>query len=226
MNSALLCLLSLLLLSCNAIFNPKPTDTKWLDISGVMVVPHSKGWLVNTPSRRIVVTCTHSNPTFNTVVGFVDSNNENVYRKVVKTSRIAIQPYKKMELDLSVPLYENFYTIDITVCLIDTEAPMFASAYNIASSVNEKEWGYSINKRTEYDSFVIAKNKNNRVLSRKRFDILAEQGDSGLPWFNSQNEVFSHYTLAWGGYGPDYTDQVINAALIAAINELEQAATD
>jgi hypothetical protein len=225
--SILLALISWMLVSCSNLHYLKtgdfkrPTNTSWLDISGVMVVPHSKGWLLDSSSRRVVFTCTHSNPAPGTIVGFYNNGDEILYRKIVQVIRINAQPYKKIELDLSTPTYENFFTSDISVCLIDETLPETVTSYKIAAKSTEREWYYNINKRNEFDVFTISRNSNNRVLVRKTFAIMTEQGDSGLPWFNSNNEVISHTTLAYAGYGPDYTDIAIRTAIDSAVTELE-----
>lgn len=222
-----LALISWMLISCSNLHHLKtgdikrPTDTSWLDVSGVMVVPHSKGWLLDSPSRRVVFTCTHSNPAPGTIVGFYNNGDEIIYRKIVQVIRINAQPYKKQVLDLSTPTYENFFTSDISVCLLDETLPETVTSYKLAAKSTEREWYYNINKRNERDVFIISRNSNNRVIVRKTFRIMAEQGDSGLPWFNSNNEVISHTTLAYAGYGPDYTDRAIRIAIDSAVAELE-----
>lgn len=225
--SILLVFISWVLVSCGNLQQlttgnfKRPTDPSWLDISGVMVIPHSKGWLLDSSSRRVVFTCTHSNPAPGTVVGFYSEDDITVYRKIVRVERVDVQPYKNRILDISTPTYDNFFTSDISVCLVDEAIPETVTAYKLATKSTETEWYYNINKRNELDVFTISRNSNNRILFRKSFRIMAEKGDSGLPWFNSKNEVISHTTLAYAGYGPDYTDSAIRAAIDKAVAELE-----
>ena len=194
-------------------------DLKTINTSGVLTKEHSKGWLYNSPSRRIVFTCTHSNPTVGTIVGFNDGKGGFLERKVIKTFTINVSMFR--DEPLSKATNENLLNSDTTICVLDKAVPNTHKAYSLAHKTKDKDWVIAYHQDDTMSIAHLNTNENSAVVDRKSTDRLIMAGDSGLPWFNEKGEVLSHTTLIHQGFGPHYTHPLMAAALYKALEDAE-----
>lgn len=167
-------------------------DYSNVDQSGVMQHQVIKGWLANTTSRKVAVTCTHSNPSVNARVWFVDRDGTKVYYTVTGVFKV-IAPGVGTS------------GCDITVLTLDSPIDRRFTAYNYAASVKRMDWVNVVNRygRIINANIVCGPNSPTASLSGKTEKLIP--GDSGLPWFNLNNEVVGHTTLGDKGFGPVYS---------------------
>ena len=199
-------------------------DTSSLDLSGVMQSRYSKGWLVNTPSRRVAVTCTHSNPSVGTDVWFVDSLGNKEHRTIVNvnTIRLSVHDGKPVPLDFSKgTIFDHFYASDITVVLLDQSAPSFVHAYDYATSVGSGSWVEVVNQKAVVINGLLYFTSDCSTAVVKYGTQKLIPGDSGLPWFNTKNQVISHSTGGDMGYGTIYSHPLILDTFKNTINITE-----
>ena len=204
-----LLLLSLMVLACSQ--DPKSAPPTKINSSGVLKYHWSKGWLVNTPSRRVALTCSHSNPSTGTKIGFEDERGVMTYRQVAKV-------FKVVSKDGS----EN----DVSVLLLTEDAPPWAMAYEYAPKVKNGEEVRVLNQFGQIITGNVKFTPDSAVcdLDNPSGKIIA--GDSGLPWFNSKGQIVSHNKAAAEGFyifGPLYSSPIIFSSFLEKIQEAESA---
>lgn len=200
-----------------------------LDTSGVVMKGNTKGALINTPSRKIITTCTHTGPRSGSIVYFQDGIGGLIERKVVKVYNIDVPIYNYPGENFgpdAKPNYQNFFKSDISVCVLEEPAPAQATAYNIAYKTKDYEWAYSTHKNGDIDTFTCELRDDAAIVLRENYTRHAEAGDSGMPWFNTKNEVIATTTLIWQGWAALYSHPFVYGELTRVINEAEQFAVN
>jgi hypothetical protein len=190
------------------------------DVSGVLTKPHCKGWLYKSPSRRIVLTCTHAGPIVGGTVGFNDGKGGYVERKIVKVYKLNVSMFR--DAPLGPPTNENLLNSDTSVCVLDSAVPLNHTAYSLAHKVKDGDWVIAYHQDHTLSVSHLNTNSNSAVVNRVSFDRLIKGGDSGLPWFNERGEVISHTTLTSQGFGPLYTHPLMAPYLYRALEEAEE----
>ena len=183
----------------------KPNPQK-IDTTGVMYHKWSKGWLVNTPSRQVAITSTHSNPSVGTQVSFTDNTGAKHERVIVNTFPVYL-PIKENEsipVDFTGNLFNHFFAGDITVVVLDSPLPSTVKAYNPAYKTKHKSWVMLYNQEKQLIPAQIIVKENNIIGTTTTYQYGLKPGDSGLPWFNDKNEVVSHTITGEIGYGTVY----------------------
>jgi len=199
-------------------------DTSAIDLSGVMQSRYSKGWLVNTPSRRVAITCTHSNPSIGTDVWFVDSLGHKEHRIIINvhTLRLSVHAGKPIPMDFSQgTIFDHFYASDITVVILDQPAPAFAHAYTYDMNTSSGSWVNVVNQKGAIINGLLYFTSDCSMAVVKYGTQQVIPGDSGLPWFNVKNQVISHSTGGIMGYGTVYSHPLILDAFKSAIDTAE-----
>ena len=195
-------------------------DTSQIDTSGAMFHYCSKGWLADTPSRRVAVTCTHSNPSAGITVTF---GAQAISRKVIRTYpvRVPITPDGSVPTDFSRVIFEHFFAGDVTVLVLDEAVPQGIRAYQLAASVKDGEWVMPLDQNHVTGTAQINLHGSDLMATLRNKSHAPIGGDSGLPWFNARNEVVSHWTAGATGYGPVYSNPLMSGVLRATLNEAE-----
>jgi hypothetical protein len=180
-----------------------------VDQSGVMQHQTIKGWLANTPSRRVAVTCSHANPAVNARVWFVDKTGDKTYYTVTGTFKV-IAPGPGSQ------------GCDITVLSLDRPVDPRFTAYNYATSVKRMDWVNVVNRYGRIISANIVCGPDSPAASLSGQTEKLIPGDSGLPWFNLANQVVGHTTLGDKGFGPVYSHPLILGKLQEALAAAEK----
>lgn len=231
MKNIITLLLALICISCseivinkNSIFsgNFKKPDVSNMDFSGVTTKEHCKGWLYNSPSRRIVFTCTHVGPRVGSIVGFNSEKGKFYERKVVKVYNINCSMFR--DEPLSKPTSDNFFNSDISICVLDEAVPATYKAYNLSHKVEDDSWVISYHQDNTVSVAHLNVNENSAIVERKSVNKLLIGGDSGLPWFDDRGNVVSHTTLINQGFGPLYTHPLVRPQLYKTLEEAEDYA--
>ena len=188
----------------------KPKQPKTLpDTSGVLNYGWSKGWLVDTPSRRVCVTCSHSNPRPGIVVGFPNGDKRTV---------LGVFP-------VIADMAPGQAGCDVSIITLTEPAPITAAAYQIAAPKNgSKIW--ILTQRGDFVTATLAFDRSSAcgVAEKKSEDIIA--GDSGLPWFDSSGNVLTHnYRSARYNetFGPLYGHKNLIAAFKETVEKAESS---
>lgn len=227
-------MLCLLLVGCDVVIRPetilngkisRPKIEK-LDDSGVLYQGLTKGALVDTPSRQIIVTCTHTGSRKGSSVYFRDQNGEFTEIKLQKVFAVEFPVYDPIQYifdkDYNKPEYDNFYNSDVTVGVLVEPAPTWAKAYPIAKSLKKGEWCYSTHQDFQLDTFIAMIKKDIALVERNSYTKLVIPGDSGLPWFNLNNELIATTTLTSDGTAACYAHPLMQKELLAIIQEAEK----
>jgi hypothetical protein len=195
-----------------------------IDVSGVVWsdYPHgngngyNKGWVINIPSRDVVIVCKHANPSTtgkNNEVYVRDHNRIIHRRKIVKIDKA---PF-------GIGATGEYYNGgDIALCKLDRPLPSDVRAYTICS---EKSFIFgrkvsTIHQDSGFSSGRIIKRGSAAYLKTRKRTRKLVAGDSGLPWFvwdskASEWKVISHSFRGDNGEGPWYTmiaDEIMTRA--------------
>lgn len=200
----------------------KIADFKHIDSSGVLNEQVVKGWLFNSPSRRVVVMAAHTGPTYGTPLTIVDNSGVRHNFKLVYVKRLDLQVIKNRP---PTPFsQEDLFAGDTSIGILDRPAPNHLMGYNLAKSVKNSELVASIHQDLLFSYGRLVTRTSSAMLSRRDGDRLVIPGDSGLPWFNVKNEVVTHNTLGNDGHGPSYTHILINKELKSELDNVEKIA--
>jgi hypothetical protein len=200
----------------------KPNVEKF-DVSGVLTKPHCKGWLYNSPSRRIIFTCTHAGPVIGSVVGF-NGPDGYVERKIVKVYKLNVSMVR--DVPLGTPTTDNLLNSDTSVCILDKPMPIEHKAYSLAHKVKDGDWVITYHQDNTLSVAHLNTNSNSAILNRVSVDRIIRPGDSGLPWFSEKGDVISHTTLVDRGFGPHYTHPAMTPDLYRILDEAEEYASN
>jgi rare lipoprotein A len=118
---------------------------------------------------------------------------------------------------------DDLFAGDITIGVLDRPAPANLKAYDIASKVIEKEWIAVQNQEFLISMGRLITREGAAIASLKNSDIIMIAGDSGLPWFNKENEIVSHNTLGGDGHGPLYCHLFIDKQLKNELKSVESS---
>jgi hypothetical protein len=232
MKNIYLIIFALLLSSCSDVVINKHSITSGnytkpnienFDVSGVLTKPHCKGWLYKSPSRRIILTCTHVVPIVGGTVGFNDGKGGYVERKIVKVYKLNVSMFR--ETLLGPPTNENLLNSDTSVCVLNSAVPPDHKAYSLAHKVEDGDWVIAYHQDDTLSVAHLNTTSNSAILNRVSVDRLIKGGDSGLPWFNEKGEVISHTTLIDQGFGPHYTHPLMTPYLYHTLDEAEKFAS-
>ena len=200
-----------LFLRYRALRATQPSGTA-VDISGVLLQRFAGGWLVNTPSRRVAVTCTHSNPSIPMDVWFVDNGVRYTYAVV-----------KVLPLNISVdgspigsPNESNFFNGDVTVLVLGQQVDRKFTAYDYASGVSTGAQVDVVNQQKGIVSGKFVFNGSGVMATLSNATGHFAAGDSGMPWFDQHNRVIGHTVFGDRGFGCIYS----SARMFNKLNEL------
>lgn len=230
MKTILLIFFAILLSSCSDVIINKHSivsgnyikpNIENFNVSGVLTKPHCKGWLYNSPSRRIIFTCTHVGPNIGSTVGF-NGPNGYVERKIVKVYKLNVSMVR--DTPLGQPTRDNLLNSDTSVCVLDKPVSLDHKAYSLAHKVKHGDWVIAYHQDDTLSVAHLNTNNNSAILNRISVDRLIKGGDSGLPWFNEKGEVISHTTLIDQGFGPHYTHPLMTPYLYHTLDEAEKFA--
>ena len=230
MKAILICLL-LFVTSCGDVIinkhsimscNFKKPDIEHLNFSGVLKEGNHKGWLYDSPSRRVIVTCSHTGPAYGRPVVLIDKNGNSITRQIIKVYKIEVS----MERDkpLTAPIPQNLLNSDTSVCVLDKPVPPEYKAYSLAHKIQDGDWVIAYHQDNTASIAYVATNENTAIVSRSSADRPMLQGDSGLPWFSEHGNVMSHTTLTEKGHGPLYTHPLVRGQLYKYLDEAEEFA--
>lgn len=187
--------------------------TNTIDTSGVVWsdYPHgngngyNKGWLLNTPSRDVVVICKHANPSVggkNNEIFVRDRNKFIIRRKIIKIDNASFD----------IGSTDKYYNGgDIALCKLDAPLPLDVRAYNMYTNTRFI-YGLKIATLHQDLSFsegsITHRGKVAHLRTRNRTSDLTP-GDSGLPWFawdddDKEWKVVTHSFRGDHGEGPWY----------------------
>ena len=214
--------------------DPKPSS---IDISGIVWsdYPHYgngwiKGFLLNTPSRDIIVTAKHCSPSTlgpNNKVVFFDNNGERIERTIISVNKDNYKLDGKTdspEINMGKP--ERYYLGgDVAICKLDEPLPSNIKEYNICTSekiISKRSICFN-QKKQPTSAVTFFSDSLAWVIGRKRkLDgdrLLLKAGDSGLPWFVWNDGEWQIITVTsrgeWGegsflGHKFIYTDLINN----------------
>jgi hypothetical protein len=220
-------LVFLSLMSCavtdTLIHGGKIADFKNLDVTGVATEQSVKGWLYNSPSRRLVVVSAHTGPRVGSKVTMIDASGIRHTFTFVDVEYPIFQVIK--DRPPTPMLIDDLFAGDITIGVLDRPAPDNIKAYNIAKFVRNKEPVTVIHQDFEHSVGRLFTRTSDAVLSVENSDKLLTAGDSGLPWFNLKNEVVSHNTLGNYPHGPSYSHVFIYKQLVKELQIVEDRVT-
>jgi len=190
--------------------NPGPTS---INRTGIVCSDHPvlgngwiKGWVVNVPSKDIIIVCNHSNPSTNTPsnkIYVVDKFGTKIERTIVALTCDKYTISNDREESLT-----RYRGGDIAICKVDTPFPDTVKAYNFSIeddalgkiAVTFDQHGRVSMSRIHYG------NKTAWIFGKDRDPFLIP-GDSGTPWFIWENDewrVITHTTVGSFGEGPYY----------------------
>jgi hypothetical protein len=196
-------------------------DFHRLDTSGVCTERETKGWLYNSPSRRIVVVSAHTGPVIGSPVTMIDPSGVRHHFKLVDVRYPIFQVIKDRKPTPMQP--DDLFAGDITIGVLDRPAPTNLKAYDLASKVIEGELIAVQNQELLISMGRLITREGAAITSLKDSEIVMIPGDSGLPWFNGRNEVVSHNTLGGDGHGPLYSHLFIKKQLQNELNKIENS---
>jgi hypothetical protein len=194
-------------------------DFHRLDTSGVCTEREVKGWLYDSPSRRIVVVSAHTGPVIGSPVTMIDPSGVRHHFKLADVRYPIFQVIKDRKPTPMQP--DDLFAGDITIGVLDRPAPAGLKAYRLASKTVEREWIAVQNQELMISMGRLITREGAAIASLKDSEIVMIPGDSGLPWFNGRNEVVSHNTLGGDGHGPLYSHLFLQKKLGNELDALE-----
>jgi hypothetical protein len=195
-----------------------PIDRKTIDRTGMIFSDYPregkgwiKGWLVNTPSRDVIIVCKHAapseSPPNNKVFAF-DKTGKKIERTIVKVDQTVFP------IDGQNPPDKYYLSGDISVCKVDSPFPSSIKAYDFVKKVNVRNVKTTlIDQYGEFSEAYYDYDKSKAwIKARNRDKNQIEAGDSGTPWFILEDRewrVLTHSTRGWWGEGPNYGHPLI-----------------
>ena len=207
--------------------NTEPPKVK-INQSGIAYHYYSKGWLVNTPSRKVVLTCTHSNPSAGISLNFKSQDGEDIERTVSKVFKVSasVNEGQPLEEKRSGDIFHHFFESDATLLVLNEPVPLNIKAYDFAGNFEDEEWIFVVNQEGKIITGKLDLSKGTSVASIKNGSKGLIGGDSGLPWFNRKGKVLSHSTGGHKGYGSLYSHKLIKSELFGVLSQAEKYAQE
>ena len=205
------------LFGCSSHNNSTPATTATSNISGVVwsdwagstYVGAKQGWIKGwVASSNKAVVCKHSFPAKGAAIYAFDNAGARVDRTISAVNYLTIDTGND----------ERTFKGDIAVVTVDPPWPANMVIYQIATT-KPAEWNIMRQDQTLVPRAGINSATPRGWLEGSHYasNYLTE-GDSGLPWFNSQWQVVSHSTRGGWGEGPDYSSPYVRPLLIQALN--------
>lgn len=182
-----------------------------------------KGWVVNVPSRDIIIVCKHANPSIsapNNSVYVLDKFNKRITRTIVAVDSA---PYKLDGKVLSDSPTDN---ADIAICRVNKPFPGSIAAYDFSEDeyVDASPVITFQKDNNPSEALVHTWKEKAWVRGMKRgSDELLWYGDSGTPWFVWEKDkwrVITHTKLGQWGEGPWYSHPYIYEEIKRRIGKL------
>lgn len=179
-----------------------------LDRSGIVKSDHPvpgngwiKGWVMNVPSKNVVLVCKHANPSTSTPNNKIYVNDASGVKHERTIIAIDKEPF---DIGSDDSYYDGG---DIALCKLDRPLPETIASYDIYYGdhvYNMKTAMY--NQNDDVSSAKIVYRGKIAYLKGVGRDVSLEPGDSGLPWFvyDGKWKVLSHTFRGWHGEGPWY----------------------
>jgi hypothetical protein len=198
---------------------PKPPIESF-DFGGALISGYAKGWIFDSPSRKVIVVCSHSNADVNTQVA---ASKEGVpeTRKIIWKKRLILPMFAGVAPNPKSP--EHLFASDIIVAVVDNPFPEEIKRYKVAQKFKQGDWVCSMHSNNA-KSLARGLIRDDRAVIARKIGSGFWYGDSGLPWLDISNNVVSHTVLGGGGFGPLYCHPMIKNAVLKALEEAEKFA--
>lgn len=195
-------------------------DTADIDASGILCEGHAKGWVADTPSRRVVVICAHSNAREGTLVACYADGVHHRTRRLVSVNRLVIPVFDGLPPAPSDP--NQLFAGDTIVAVVDKPFEDDVARYMVSKGVRTGDYVIAFYKMaTRRACARVRLREGQAAVGLRTAETDAFYGDSGLPWFDASGRVVSHFTLGGAGSGPYYSHPRMRPLLLKAIADAE-----